>query len=342
MDAVHAIKAQLLLGPEQLQAALVNHVYIEGGLDSLCMNFDNEGYPIVVRGYPLNANVNLKETRRESKRVLSDTDAEVIIQPGFGGLDGKVRKTLGKGGSDAVAFASAYGYGADKVLIYTDVEGIKQAIIDGIKTETVEEISLNEAVDGAILGAKLPNRSSLEPLIEMSREQRYPEVYIAHHSNQGKRTRIIEKSSSGDAVRFTSGRVVSVYEVSGNFYGLLNKFREHGVDHHQSGSEAGGIILLNQKGREQGEMLVDYFDERGDINILEKWQGDWIGIIGEGMRKEKGISAQVYTALSEAGINIEACLDPGHYSIGAVIKNGKLKSSMRVLYDKFLRSEATV
>ena len=104
MGAVHAIKAQLLLGPEQLQAALVNHVYIEGGLDSLCINFD-EGYPIIVKGYPLNSNVDLQETRIESQRVLSETKAEVIIQPGFGGLDGKVGKTLGKGGSDAVAFA---------------------------------------------------------------------------------------------------------------------------------------------------------------------------------------------------------------------------------------------
>lgn len=338
-----AREAEVYLYPEKLQAELVCHVYREAGLEALCINFDSPLFPLAVRGHYLNAEIDFDGTRKNSGGLQYNVPERVIISPGFGGKDGKVLKTLGRNGSDTSAFAMGHALKADFIGNYTTERGIKRAVFDGVETETVPEILIGEAIDGAHLGAKLPNRYSLTPLRKMHAENLHPEVRIAHHLDpNGESTKIVEISEQQDVVKFVSGKVVQVYEVEGDFYSVLNRLKEKNVDHtSQNASPYGGIILLgkgkntsNRIRSEIGEKVVRNCGEEGMIKILESWQGDWVGAVGEGMRRKVG-SDRLRGILKENLINVELGADPGFYSVGAVTANGNLEKSLRALHDEF-------
>src|SRR5207245_9385575 len=88
----------------------------------------------------------------------------VVIVAGFQGqtIEGQVT-TLGRGGSDLTAIALAAALMADLCQIYTDVDGVYTAdprIVPGAKK--LEEISYDEMLELASLGAKVVQSSSVE------------------------------------------------------------------------------------------------------------------------------------------------------------------------------------
>ncbi|MBU2496811.1 MAG: hypothetical protein KJ767_02020 [Nanoarchaeota archaeon] len=338
-EEMHTIRAELNLFPEKLQAALVNHTYKKSGLESVCINFDNENFPLAVKGNHLNGIVNLVETKEKCQKLLSNTNERVIVFPGYGGLDNKIEKTLGRGGSDTAAFAYGYGFNSEEIAILTDVEGIKQAIINGKETRTIEEISLDEAGDGAFYGAKLPSHDSLEPLIEMHKENSDPLAYIAHHEKiNGKKSKIVGVTRNKESVKFIGSRNnILVYRIGGNVVSLPKVLEEHGIDNFYFGTRRLANVVLNQKGREIGEVIIDDYAKQGKINIEEKRDDlALVGIIGEGMRTKPGISGKMNSRLSEEGINIYLIFDVSPFSTGVVILDKDKSKAVSCLYDEFL------
>ena len=330
------LRAEINMYPEQLQAELVNYVYAEFGLNSVCVNFDDSSFPVSVRGHPLNGNLNLFETRKKCQELFSKNKSKIIVLPGYGGLDGVVRKTLGRGGSDTSAFALAYGFKADQVYIFTNVEGIKTAVIDGEKTETVKEISLAEARDAAFYGVKLPNPFSLSPLEMLSHEGNFPEVYIGHHKAEGEKTRIIN-TPSNQAVKVIGARKPLIfYRVQGDVLPLLRNLQENFVDLFATVINNSAIVGLNQKGREQGVEILEQFSKKGGLSIIEtKSNLSLVGIIGEGMKNKKGVAAKMHARLSQEGINIESMLDASPFSTGVIISDTDQTTAVKSLYKEF-------
>lgn len=69
---------------------------------------------------------NAKILRLDTGRILRELDAgRVVVVAGFQGVNSRGdTTTLGRGGSDTTAVALAAGLGADRCMIYTDVDGI--------------------------------------------------------------------------------------------------------------------------------------------------------------------------------------------------------------------------
>src|SRR5690242_20879903 len=91
-------------------------------------------------------------------------EGQVVIVAGFQGQtsDGQVT-TLGRGGSDLTAIALAAALKADLCQIYTDVDGVYTAdprIVPSAKT--LDEISYDEMLELASLGAKVMQSRSVE------------------------------------------------------------------------------------------------------------------------------------------------------------------------------------
>ena len=104
-------------------------------------------------------------SRLETERISSELERNrVVVVAGFQGLN-KLDDitTLGRGGSDTSAVAIAAALHADRCQIYTDVEGVYTADPRKVRnTRKLEEITFDEMLELASLGAQVLNNRSVE------------------------------------------------------------------------------------------------------------------------------------------------------------------------------------
>ena len=90
-------------------------------------------------------------------------DGKVVLAAGFQGVDDAGEITaLGRGGSDTTAVALAAAMGAEKCLIYTDVDGVYTADprID-TSAKKLDRISFDDMLSMALHGAKVLHEKSI-------------------------------------------------------------------------------------------------------------------------------------------------------------------------------------
>ena len=104
-------------------------------------------------------------SRLETERISSELERNrVVVVAGFQGLN-KLDDitTLGRGGSDTSAVAIAAALHADRCQIFTDVEGVYTADPRKVRnTRKLEEITFDEMLELASLGAQVLNNRSVE------------------------------------------------------------------------------------------------------------------------------------------------------------------------------------
>ena len=168
----------------------------------------------------------LPETYRRIASALADTDAGVIVAPGFicGDSTGKVC-TLGRGGSDYSAALYAAALGAESLQIWTDVPGIMTANPRQVPSaRTVPEMSYRAALDMAEHGAKVLYAPTVAPAMEAGIDIEIRNTFAP----SGRYTRI---SSTPDAspwvgVTSVSGRICLVGTPEGDFSLAEKEVRE--------------------------------------------------------------------------------------------------------------------
>ena len=100
-------------------------------------------------------NVRLKEELEKGK---------IVVVAGFQGLDEqKDITTIGRGGSDTTAVALAAALGAEKCIIYTDVDGVYTAdprMVEGARK--LDDITYDEMLELASMGAQVLHNRSVE------------------------------------------------------------------------------------------------------------------------------------------------------------------------------------
>lgn len=117
--------------------------------------------PIITDGTNENARIKSINTNK-IKEILNDK--YIVIVAGFQGIDEDLNiTTLGRGGSDTTAVALAASLGADKVEIYTDVDGVFSSdpkVISNVKK--LETVSYDDMLELASSGAKVLHNRCVE------------------------------------------------------------------------------------------------------------------------------------------------------------------------------------
>lgn len=342
-DSSH--KDFLLVTGERLSAPLMAAALNTEGLAAKSVDFFNDMFPLVVKGEYQNADVNLEKTRQKCEAVVDELDKNILVFPGFGGVDyggngkhGRV-KTLGRGGSDNAAFGYAYGLKADEVWIGTDVEGIKQALVNG--ASTVPQLGIEEAKAAAFYGAKLPSKETLKPLEKMYKESLSPKVFITHSQNLlGPKTEIMAKTEAMDIVKVIAARNVNRYEISADdatINELVEELRKGRVEYYNFGQGLGELRLgLIGKGLEVGERIVSNYERNRMVQIRERKKDvPLVGVIGCGMAETPGVSARFDEALKKDNINISDRFDFSEVSMGVFIKKEDREKAIQSLFNEW-------
>lgn len=279
----------------------------------------------------------------------------VAIVAGFQGVnrDENDVTTLGRGGSDTTAVALAAGLGADVCEIYTDVDGVFTAdprIVP--KARKVERITYEEMLEMAACGAKvlmlrcvefgrrcsvpIHVRSSFtgqvgtlvtnEPPAKEASTVEAPIITgVAHDRSEAKITIVGVPDVPGTAARIfevvaLSGANIDmiVQNVSAAATGLTDiSFTL------PEGDGPAALAALRASQEDIGFDSLQFDDQVGKLSL-----------IGAGMKSSPGVSAQLFAALRDAGINIEM-ISTSEIRISVVTREDSLNDAVRAVHSAF-------
>lgn len=334
------------LSGERLAAAALRSVLRSHGIDAGFIDFGNE-YPLVAAGGDyLNAGVDLAASRERMARTVQP---RLAVLPGYGGVDKKGDyRTFGRGGSDLAAFLAGYAAQADTIVIGTDVDGIKAAAFrnaEGSMTykETVPEVSIAEAEDGATFGAKFPYRRAFGPLRQMFAEGMEPVVYVADSNNlQGSKTCIVQHSAAPAGVKIVASRDVEWYRVVGDtpddINGLVLKLRGRNIEYiGMTLVENYHVFAVSANDAEETRRVLDATKK---VHVINRDRVALVGTIGHNMAAEEGLIGRAGHALRNAGISVPYAHDISPHSMGWVVERGYKDRAIETLYHEFRPANA--
>ncbi len=307
-------------------------------------------------------------------REALDEGAIVIVAgfQGFN-RDTRDITTLGRGGSDTTAVALAAALDADICEIYTDVDGIftadprvvpKASKIDRITSEEMLELAANgakvlyiRAVEYARRhGVTLHVRSSFNnnegTIVYNPSETVDAATLVARaratsntNTKTGSESAVEEPLIAGVATDLSEAKitVVGVPDIPGKAAQIFTLVAKTGANidmivQNVSAASTGRTDISFTLPKSEGQtVLTALRADQAEVGFLGLQYDDQIGklaLVGAGMRTNAGVSAKLFTALFEAGINIEM-ISTSEIRISVVTRADTINDALRVVHTAF-------
>lgn len=286
-------------------------------------------------------------------RVREALDAGAIaIVAGFQGFNRDTRDitTLGRGGSDTTAVALAAALKADICEIYTDVDGIFTADPRLVPlAHKLDEITSEEMLELAGSGAKVLHIRA----IEYARRHGVTIVVRSSFSNDPgtrvsesiKEPSMEEASIAGVAHDLSIAKitVVRVPDVPGSAAGIFEIVSKAGanidmiVQNVQTQNDGATDIsfTLPKASAEQALRALEAAKEfLGYESVAFDDQIGKVSVVGAGIRSNISVASTFFTALSEAGINIDM-IATSEIRISVITRADVVGTAARALHTAF-------
>jgi aspartate kinase len=304
----------------------------------------------------------ITDARHGSARIVEVTpvrvrealdDGAIVIVAGYQGFnrDSMDITTLGRGGSDTTAVALAAALGADVCEIYTDVDGVYSADPRVVpKAHKIDQVTSEEMLELAAAGAKVLYIRAVE---YARRHGVTLHVRSSFNNNEGtwvvdaydKEKQVEEPIITGVAGDLNEAKitVVGVPDVPGKAADIFTIVAKTGanIDMIVQNVSAGAIAVTDISftlPKAEGEKVLTALKaEQAEVGFASLQYDDQIGklaVVGAGMRTSAGVSAQLFRALSDAGINIEM-ISTSEIRISVVTRADSLQDAMRIVHTAF-------
>jgi aspartate kinase len=285
----------------------------------------------------------MDETRDKCKKKIVPVLAKKRV-PVMGGFIAStangVPTTLGRGGSDYSAAIVGAALDADKIEIWTDVEGMMttdpRLCPDA---RTIKRISFNEAAELAYFGAKVLHPATLLPAIHKN----IP-VYVLNSRNlKSTGTEITAQAPpSRDVFRaITAKNGISIVNVVASrgvmVHGFLRSVFE-ALDRHSTPVDIVAISEVSMsftiETKRLQKALLEELEQIADVTRDDKQA--IICLVGEDIHGKPGIAASVFNTIAEAGVNIRMISQgASEINISFVIQESDVPKAVRRLHEYF-------
>lgn len=310
--------ATLLSLGERASCAILNALLKAKGLAPEIL--DPRQY-ILLEGDPLQARPKSEEINALFHR-LSKEPGQLWLLPGFFGGDeeGKIM-LLGRGGSDYSAALAAAALNAERLEIWTDVEGIYSAdpkLVHG--AFLLPELSFEEAMELAFFGAKVLHPKTITPV----REKSIP-IHVRNTFHPERSGTLVQKGvkASPHGVRgisflkglallnVTGSGMPGVPGMAARLFSALAKSDISVVLISQSSSETSICFCVQEAdGRRAMEALRETFRAELTAGLLDdieiRGKLAILSIVGDGMHTRTGVAGIYFEALAEVACNVVA------------------------------------
>lgn len=275
-------------------------------------------------------------------------EGNIVILAGFQGQtsDGRIT-TLGRGGSDLTAIAMAAAIDADICQIFTDVDGVYTCdprVVPGAKK--IEEISYDELLEMASSGSKVMQSRSVEFA------KKFGVVFEVRSSlNNHPGTLVKEETMSMESIvirgvsleraqaKVTISGVKDVPGTASRIFGAVGQANLLVDMIVQNVSKTGitdiSFTVHKDDVAKAEAALQPVLSELGEGASLEATDGiAKLSVVGIGMRSHSGVAAEMFKALSDAGINIEM-ISTSEIKVTVTVAEGDIDRAANVVHDAF-------
>jgi aspartate kinase len=279
-------------------------------------------------------------------------EGAIAIVAGFQGFnrDSRDITTLGRGGSDTTAVALAAALGAEVCEIYTDVDGVFTADPRVVpKAHKLDRVTSEEMLELAAAGAKVLYIRA----VEYARRHGVT-LHVRSSFNNNEGTWVVNQVEGGSVeepiITGVAGdlseakiTVVGVPDVPGKAAEIFTIVAKTGANidmivQNVSAAATGLTDISFTLPKAEGEKVLTVLRaEQSEAGFASLQYDDQIGklaVVGAGMRTSSGVSAQLFRALSDAGINIEM-ISTSEIRISVVTRADTLADAMRVVHTAF-------
>jgi aspartate kinase len=277
---------------------------------------------------------------------------EKAVLPGFYGTypDGRI-KTFSRGGSDITGSLVARAVKADVYENWTDVSGFLMADPRIVKdAKPISIISYKELRELSYMGASVLHEDAVYPVravgipinIRNTNNPKDPGTTITAKASPKEDTIIAGIAGHKD---FT---VIGIYKsMMNDDRGFVRRLLEIldsydvPLEHMPSGIDTISIVVSDKYLNGKLDDIVEEIQrtlQPETIDIFKKMA--LIATVGKGMAKRLGVSAKLFTALYEAGVNIRM-IDQGSSEMNIIIgvENKDFETSIRAIYGAFVEDK---
>lgn len=333
----------LLSTGEQVSVALMAMAIHSLGHEAVSLT----GAQIGIRTDSSHTKARIKSISTDRMRKLL-ADGKIVIAAGFQGIDEDYNiTTLGRGGSDTTAVALAAVLNADACEIYTDVDGVfttdPRLVAEARK---MSRVSHDEILELASLGAGVMHSRS----IEFGKKFNVP-IHVCNSGSFSDEPGTIIGSESESADRAVTGAaltkneaqitVANVPDQPGSSYAIFSKLAgvNVAVDMIVQNPGADGkadisFTVLEDDLPKALAAVKKSADELGAEAVLHDASLSKVSIVGLGMATQTGVADQMFRALADAQINIEA-ITTSEIKVSVLVKREQALAALRAVHDEF-------
>lgn len=286
-------------------------------------------------------------TKSELHNRLSKVSKAVI--PGFYGANknGEI-VTFSRGGSDVTGSLVASSINADLYENWTDVSGFLMAdprIVENPKP--INKITYTELRELSYMGASVLHEDSIFPV----REAGIPINIKNTNKPQDEGTFIVkalECDTDYDTITGIAGKkdftVISIAKASMNSElgfcrKLLSILEQHSIsfENMPSGIDTVCLVISDSQLKNKREVVLEEIKRACNPDSIEVHPNlAMIATVGRGMAKQKGTAAKIFTALSNAEVNIRM-IDQGSSEMNILvgIENDDFERGISAIYNAF-------
>lgn len=286
------------------------------------------------------ANVNFKETKKNAENIINSAlqQNDIIITQGFIASNSQgFTTTLGRGGSDYSASIIASVLKAEKLEIWTDVDGILTSDPRIVKeTLLIRELSYTEASELAFFGAKVLHPKTIYPAVK----EEIP-VWVLNTFNPFKSgTKIVSKTSTKKMIKaiafrtgtivinISSNRMLGAYGFLSSVFEIFKKY-ETSVDLVTTSEVSISLTIDDTKNL---DLIVKELKKFSTVEVQKKQA--IISAIGEGIKNTSGIASRFFNVLK--GINISmVSLGASEVNLSIVVSEKDVEKALSLLHNEF-------
>ncbi len=288
-----------------------------------------------------------------TERIVEELrKGKVVIVAGFQGVtENDEITTLGRGGGDITGAAVAAALKASVCEICTDVDGVLSADPNLVPNARFwPELSYEEAIEMASSGAKVLHPRAAEicmsykiPIHIRSSFHMREGTWIREGARRMEEAEVVGVTSDRKIAKITllnvpdePGIAAQIFkDVADKDINIRLIIQSAAADH-----RAGITFIIEDEFAELARKLLSEWKERGLARegMVEK---DWatIAIIGHRLAATPGLSARMFAALANAGINVD-CISSSEMTLSCVVKRDQIDRGVKVVHDEFFANEA--
>jgi len=313
---------------------------------------------LLVEWGPLGPGVRWEQSRANLQQIVPADFTGTVVVTGFIATDTQgLQTTLGRNGSDFSASIFGSLLNAGEIVIWTDVDGVLSADPRLVpEARVIDTLSYNEAMELAYFGAKVIHPQTMAPAVH----ERIP-IWIKNTFAPDKPGTLIHERSEPDPlvkgittvekIALVNLEGAGMIGVPGTAHRLFGALREEGISViliSQGSSEHSICFAVPEGEADRAERVVQRaFDpelREGQIHSVEVNRScSILAVVGDGMAGAHGVSAQVFSALGKAGVNVRAIAQgASERNISVVIDGRNSARALRAVHSSFYLSAHTV